>query len=159
MPSSSMSAPWRVNVLIDALDDLAEQPPPVVQMSVCVRRGTPARRHAVLDVIDAIEYQTMQMDVEIGRRTKTLNQRDRPGLCITPLESGLCLIRKVEMAREMTCNTGESRCGWAANRTRSGIGKRRVIKGSGRGRNAGHPTPPAQIRTSGITAYGSCLGS
>lgn len=29
----------------------------------------------------------------------------------------------------------------------------------GRGRNAGHPTPPAQIRTCGIAAYGSCLGS
>lgn len=29
----------------------------------------------------------------------------------------------------------------------------------GRGRNAGRPAPPAQIRTCGITAYGSCLRS
>jgi hypothetical protein len=29
----------------------------------------------------------------------------------------------------------------------------------GRGRDVGHPTPPAQIRTCGITAYGSCLES
>jgi len=29
----------------------------------------------------------------------------------------------------------------------------------GRGRDAGYPAPPAQIRTSGITAYGSCLES
>lgn len=29
----------------------------------------------------------------------------------------------------------------------------------GRGRDAGCPAPPAQIRTSGITAYGSCLRS
>ncbi len=28
----------------------------------------------------------------------------------------------------------------------------------GRGRAAGHPTPPAQIRTCGTTAYGSYLG-
>jgi len=27
----------------------------------------------------------------------------------------------------------------------------------GRGRNAGCPAPPAQIRTCGTTAYGSCL--
>ncbi|MDV6345791.1 hypothetical protein R2Q26_14770 [Nitrosomonas sp. Is37] len=47
------------------------------------------RRYAVLDVIDAIRYQTMQVDVEIGHRTKTLNQRDRTALCITSLESGL----------------------------------------------------------------------
>ena len=26
------------------------------------------------------------------------------------------------------------------------------------GRNASHEAPPAQIRTCGITAYGSCLG-
>ena len=30
---------------------------------------------------------------------------------------------------------------------------------SGRGRDGGYPPPPAQIRTSGITAYGSCLRS
>ncbi len=29
----------------------------------------------------------------------------------------------------------------------------------GRGRDAGFPAPPAQIRTCGATAYGSCLGS
>ena len=29
----------------------------------------------------------------------------------------------------------------------------------GRGRDAGRPAPPARIRTSGITASGSCLGS
>lgn len=29
----------------------------------------------------------------------------------------------------------------------------------GRGRDGGCPPPPAQIRTSGTTAYGSCLGS
>jgi IS5 family transposase len=29
----------------------------------------------------------------------------------------------------------------------------------GRGRDGGYPPPPAQIRTSGTTAYGSCLGS
>ena len=29
----------------------------------------------------------------------------------------------------------------------------------GRGRNAGYPAPPAQIRTWGITSYGSYLGS
>ncbi len=29
----------------------------------------------------------------------------------------------------------------------------------GRGRDRGCPLPPAQIRTSGTTAYGSCLGS
>ena len=28
----------------------------------------------------------------------------------------------------------------------------------GRGRNGSHLPPPAQIRTCGITAYGSCLG-
>ncbi len=26
------------------------------------------------------------------------------------------------------------------------------------GRDGGYPPPPAQIRTCGITAYGSCLG-
>lgn len=30
---------------------------------------------------------------------------------------------------------------------------------TGRGRDAGFPAPPAQIRTSGTTAYGSCLRS
>jgi hypothetical protein len=30
---------------------------------------------------------------------------------------------------------------------------------SGCGRDAGHPAPPAQIRTCGTTAYGSCLRS
>jgi hypothetical protein len=30
---------------------------------------------------------------------------------------------------------------------------------AGRGRDAGRPTPPAQIRTCGVTAYGSCLRS
>ena len=30
---------------------------------------------------------------------------------------------------------------------------------TGRGRDVGFPTPPAQIRTSGTTAYGSCLES
>ncbi len=29
----------------------------------------------------------------------------------------------------------------------------------GRGRDPGYPGPPARIRTGGITAYGSCLGS
>ena len=29
---------------------------------------------------------------------------------------------------------------------------------TGRGRNGSHLPPPAQIRTCGITAYGSCLG-
>jgi hypothetical protein len=57
----------------------------------------------------------MQMNVEIGRRTEALDERDRTGLCITPLYPA-CLIRQVEMAREMTCNIGESRCGWAARR-------------------------------------------
>jgi len=33
-----------------------------------------------------------------------------------------------------------------------------VQEGDGRGRNAGCPAPPAQIRTCGITAYGSYLG-
>jgi len=33
------------------------------------------------------------------------------------------------------------------------------ILADGRGRNAGYPTPPAQIRACGIAAYGSCLGS
>lgn len=28
-----------------------------------------------------------------------------------------------------------------------------------RGRDSGYPPPPAQIRTCGTTAYGSCLGS
>ena len=31
-------------------------------------------------------------------------------------------------------------------------------KNSGRGRDAGFPTPPAQIRTCRVTAYGSYLG-
>jgi putative transposase len=32
-------------------------------------------------------------------------------------------------------------------------------KYGGRGRGAGFPAPPAQIRTCRATAYGSCLGS
>jgi len=39
----------------------------------------------------------------------------------------------------------------------------RVLEGkcpvSSRGRDGGYPPPPAQIRTCGTTAYGSCLGS
>jgi hypothetical protein len=59
------------------LDNLPEQP-----LLLFRRRCAHAveRRHAVLDAINSIEYQAMQMDVEIGRRTKTLNQRDRTGL-------------------------------------------------------------------------------
>lgn len=34
-----------------------------------------------------------------------------------------------------------------------------AVGSTGRGRNAGRPAPPAQIRTCGITAYGSCLRS
>ncbi len=34
-----------------------------------------------------------------------------------------------------------------------------VSRMMGRGRDAGCPAPPAQIRTRGITAYGSCLRS
>src|SRR5438132_1957142 len=33
-----------------------------------------------------------------------------------------------------------------------------VSRIGGRGRDAGYPAPPAQIRTCGITAYGSCPG-
>ncbi len=40
----------------------------------------------------------------------------------------------------------------------SPISSRRGFK-TGRGRDVGFPTPPAQIRTCGITAYGSCLES
>jgi len=32
------------------------------------------------------------------------------------------------------------------------------IRSNGRGRDAGYPTPPAQIPASGTTAQGSCLG-
>lgn len=46
-------------------------------------------RYAVLHAIDSINYQAMQMDVEISRQTEALNQRGRTGLCITPIESGL----------------------------------------------------------------------
>jgi hypothetical protein len=38
-------------------------------------------------------------------------------------------------------------------------GTLRMVGGkASRGRNAGYPAPPAQIRTSGTTAYGSYLG-
>jgi hypothetical protein len=43
---------------------------------------------------------------------------------------------------------------WAVNR-----GAARPVRLSGRGRDVGCPTPPAQIRTCRITAYGSCLES
>ncbi|TYP81863.1 MULTISPECIES: hypothetical protein [Nitrosomonas] len=41
------------------------------------------------DAIDPIEPHAMRVDIEIGRRTKTLNQRERPGLGITLFESDL----------------------------------------------------------------------
>lgn len=86
MPSSSTTDERAVagQCFQDTLDDLVKQ-----CLQLFSRRCAYAmeRRYAALDVIDAIEYQTMQMDVEIGRRTKTLNQRNHPGLYITPLES------------------------------------------------------------------------
>ena len=45
------------------------------------------------------------------------------------------------------------------------VSVREVVNGlmyvlsTGRGRDAGFPAPPAQIRTCRATAYGSCLGS
>jgi hypothetical protein len=36
--------------------------------------------------------------------------------------------------------------------------EKRLDRGEGRGRDAGCPAPPAQIRTCGIPAYGSYLG-
>jgi hypothetical protein len=39
----------------------------------------------------------------------------------------------------------------------AGEGKCRVIPS--RSRNASRPAPPPRIRTCGVTAYGSCLGS
>jgi hypothetical protein len=32
-----------------------------------------------------------------------------------------CLIRKMEMTRDMACNTGVSRCGWEVSNIRNGI--------------------------------------
>ncbi len=39
-----------------------------------------------------------------------------------------------------------------------GAGVSQANRYNGRGRNGSHLPPPAQIRTCGITAYGSCLG-
>ena len=38
-------------------------------------------QRVVLDSIDAIEHQAMQMNVEIGRRTEALDERDRTDAC------------------------------------------------------------------------------
>ena len=43
----------------------------------------------ILDMIDPIEYQAMQMNVEISSWAEALDKGDRASLCITPLESGL----------------------------------------------------------------------
>ena len=39
--------------------------------------------------IDSIEHQTVQMDVEIGRRTEALDERDRTAMSLAAFESRL----------------------------------------------------------------------
>ena len=48
-------------------------------------------------------------------------------VCASVRFNPACLIRKVELARLITCNTDESRCGWAANKKRSGIGNDKLF--------------------------------
>jgi|CXWL01.1.fsa_nt_gi hypothetical protein len=54
--------------------------------------------HAVLDAINPIEYQAMQMNIEISRRTEALDEGVAP-ICASNRFNPACLIRKVEMAR------------------------------------------------------------
>jgi hypothetical protein len=46
-------------------------------------------RYAVLVAIDSIKYQEMQVDIEIGRRTESLDECQRASLCFRPFQSGL----------------------------------------------------------------------
>jgi hypothetical protein len=46
-------------------------------------------RHALGATIDSIEHQAVQMDVEIGGRSKTLDEGDRAGRGFGTFESGL----------------------------------------------------------------------
>jgi hypothetical protein len=46
-------------------------------------------RHPLAAAIDAIEYQAMQMDVEIGGRAEALDERDRTGVSLAALQSRL----------------------------------------------------------------------
>jgi hypothetical protein len=46
---------------------------------------------------------------------------------------------------------------WLAQEVAKAVGAGKVVALESRGRNASYLTPPAQIRTCGTTAYGSCL--
>jgi hypothetical protein len=75
-----------VSSFTDALDDPAKQ-----RLELC--HAGSARfmedRHARAAAIHAIEYQAMQMDVEIGRRAEALDERDRAGVGGGPFQSRL----------------------------------------------------------------------
>jgi hypothetical protein len=71
--------------------------------------------------VHTIEYQAMQMNVEIGGGAEALDEGDCAGVSFAAFESRL-LTRKVAMTRWMICNSGESSSGWAANRMRGLLG-------------------------------------
>ena len=46
-------------------------------------------RRAVRAPVHAVQHQAMQVNIEIGRRAKTLDQRDRAAVGLKGLEAGL----------------------------------------------------------------------
>ena len=62
--------------------------------------------HTILDAVNAVKHQAMQMNIEISRRTETLDECNRTGLCLNPFQSGLFDQR----SRDGTVNDLQYRC-------------------------------------------------
>jgi hypothetical protein len=73
-------------------------------------------RYAAFDAIDAIEKQPVQMDIDVGEAQPKRWMSVTTPVCASVRLKPACLIRKVEMARLIPCDTGDSRCGWLTNR-------------------------------------------
>jgi len=67
-------------------DDLVQQRP---QLLVGGGIGLDEYRLAVRAPVHAVQHQAMQMNIEIGRRAKSLDQRDRAAVSLKGLEAGL----------------------------------------------------------------------
>ncbi len=70
----------------ESLDDLAKQ---ALQLLSRRRPCAVEFRRSILDTVNAVKHEAMQMNIEISRRTETLNKCNRAGLCINSFQSDL----------------------------------------------------------------------
>ena len=85
-------------------------------------------------VIDAVEHQAMQVDVQIGRRAKALDERDATTLPASAAFrlSPAGLHRKPVITHCTMRSTGVSNSEWVAKRIPSGIGNDSLTQAQGR---------------------------